>query len=143
MGRTLLCILVAALFAVCVPAASAAGPATTKRALAAQMAGAGSGSGAYVVDLDSGATLYKKAASTSPIPAPVEKLFTSATALLRYGPDSVLNTPVLGDSAPDPTGVLNGNLYLRGGGDPTLDTAAIGQLANALVTSTNLTEVTG
>jgi D-alanyl-D-alanine carboxypeptidase/D-alanyl-D-alanine-endopeptidase (penicillin-binding protein 4) len=107
------------------------------------MARAGSGSSAYVLDLDSGRAIYKKAASTPRMPASVEKLYTSATALLRYGPDTALNTQVLADYAPDPTGVLNGNLYLRGGGDPTLDTAAIGRLASALITSTNLTEVEG
>ena len=49
----------------------------------------------------------------------VEKLYTSATALLRYGPDGRLTTTVLADELPDETGTIAGNIVLRGGGDPT------------------------
>jgi D-alanyl-D-alanine carboxypeptidase/D-alanyl-D-alanine-endopeptidase (penicillin-binding protein 4) len=137
-------LLAAALLALLAPAAAtAAGPAKTKRILAQQMARAGSGSGAYVVDMDTGRALFSDSADVPRVPASVEKLYTSAAALLRYGPEGTLNTTVLGDVAPDELGVLGGNLYLRGGGDPTFDAAAAGELADALIFSTGLTEVSG
>ena len=43
-------------------------------------------SGAYVRDLDTGATLFARGENIARPPASVEKLYTSATALLRLGP---------------------------------------------------------
>jgi len=48
------------------------------------------------------------------------KMYTSAVALDRFGPDFTFRTPVLRDGAVGPDGVLAGNLYLRGVGDPSL-----------------------
>ena len=58
------------------------------------------------------------------MPASVEKLYTTAGALLRYGPEGTLTTRVLATALPDETGTITGDLVLRGGGDPTLGTAA-------------------
>src|SRR3954464_14557368 len=106
------------LAAVLAPAAPAAGRPATINALDRQMSRAGSGSGAYVVDLDSGAALYARAPDVPRIPASVNKLYTTSTALRLYGEDGQLTTNVLGDAQPDGDGVLKGNLYLVGGGDP-------------------------
>jgi serine-type D-Ala-D-Ala carboxypeptidase/endopeptidase (penicillin-binding protein 4) len=133
--------LAAVLAAVLAPAAQAAGLPATVRALDHQMNRAGSGSGAYVVDLDTGATLYSRAPDVPRIPASVNKLYTTSTALLRYGEEGQLTTAVLGDSAPDDAGVVKGNLYLRGGGDPEFGRAEARELARILVTS-GLTGVT-
>ena len=134
----------AVLLAVLAPStADAAGLAKTKRILRQQMAHAGAYSGAYVVDLDSGRGLYARNASVPRMPASVEKLYTSATALERYGASAVLTTTVLASVAPDDLGVVDGNLYLHGGGDPTFDAAAAGRLADAVIAATGLTEVTG
>jgi len=62
-------------------AAQAAGRTGTVKALSAQMRQAGAGSGAYVVDLQSGRNLYSTRAGTPRMPASVEKLYTSATAM--------------------------------------------------------------
>src|SRR5919197_3697917 len=110
--------LAALLVAVLAPAAHAAGRTATIRALDRQMNKAGSGSGAYVLDLDSGATLYARAPDVPRIPASVNKLYTTSAALVRYGEEGQLSTAVLGDSDPDEDGVVTGNIYLRGGGDP-------------------------
>jgi D-alanyl-D-alanine carboxypeptidase/D-alanyl-D-alanine-endopeptidase (penicillin-binding protein 4) len=142
MTRTV-CLAVAVLALLLPATAGAAGPAATKRALAAQMAQAGSGSGAYVVDLDTGRALFADDEDVQRVPASVEKLYTSAAALLRYGPEGTLATTVLGGGPPDELGSLDGNLYLRGGGDPSFSTATAGLLADALVEQTGLTEVTG
>jgi serine-type D-Ala-D-Ala carboxypeptidase/endopeptidase (penicillin-binding protein 4) len=136
-------LLAAALCALLAPTAVAAGPAKTKRTLAQQMARAGSGSGAYVVDMETGRALFADDPDVARVPASVEKLYTSATALLRYGADGTLTTSVLGDTAPDALGVLGGNIYLRGGGDPAFDAAAARRLARDLIARTGLTEVTG
>jgi D-alanyl-D-alanine carboxypeptidase/D-alanyl-D-alanine-endopeptidase (penicillin-binding protein 4) len=131
--------LLAAAFA---PAAQAAGPAATARALDKQVIRAGGGSGAFVVDLDSGATLYGRAQDVPRTPASVNKLYTTSAALLRWGETGQLTTQVLGSAGLDGDGVVNGNVYLRGGGDPEFSRAAARGLARVLEGS-GLTKVTG
>ena len=58
-----------------------------------------------------------------------------------YGDDGALTTEVLGDAQPDEEGVVTGNLYLRGGGDPSSAAATRARLTRILVTS-GLTEIT-
>src|SRR4051794_21981749 len=111
------CALVAA------PPASAAGPDATANSLSRAMRSAGSASGAIAVDLDTGRTLYQLRPDTARIPASVEKLYTTSTALLRLGPEETLSTAVLGEAPIAEDGTLTGNLFLRGGGDPTFGTS--------------------
>ena len=59
------------------------GPRRDQRVLAREMARAGAYSGAYVVDLGTGRKLYACKADVARMPASVEKLYTTATALLR------------------------------------------------------------
>jgi D-alanyl-D-alanine carboxypeptidase/D-alanyl-D-alanine-endopeptidase (penicillin-binding protein 4) len=49
----------------------------------------------------------------------VEKLYTSVAALTEMGPDARIHTSILGAGHLGPGGVWHGDLYLRGGGDPT------------------------
>ena len=88
MGR-ILC-LAALLAALLAPAAQAGGPAATVRLLDRQMNKAGGASGAYVVDLDSGAALYSRAPDVPRMPASVNKLYTTSAALERYGAEGQL-----------------------------------------------------
>ncbi len=90
-----------------------------QRALTRSMAQEGRFSGAYVVDLTTGQVLFAQAQNTRRLPASLEKIYTTSTALLRLGPTQTFATSVLGVGSPDPSGVWNGTLYLRGGGDPT------------------------
>jgi D-alanyl-D-alanine carboxypeptidase/D-alanyl-D-alanine-endopeptidase (penicillin-binding protein 4) len=53
-------------------------------------------------------------------PASLMKLITTTAALELLGPAYTWRTEVLADSAPDSLGVLTGDLYLRGSGDPKL-----------------------
>jgi D-alanyl-D-alanine carboxypeptidase/D-alanyl-D-alanine-endopeptidase (penicillin-binding protein 4) len=139
MGR-IVCL--ATLFvALLAPAAQAGGPAATVQMLDRQMNKAGGASGALVVDLDTGATLYSRAPDVPRIPASVNKLYTTSAALERYGAEGQLDTVVLGD-APLEAGVLDGNLYLRGGGDPSFSRAEASGFARVLAGS-GLTEITG
>jgi len=79
----------------------------------------GGASGALVVDLKTGQTLFSDAAGTGRTPASVEKIYTTSTALLRFGPDARLQTRVLGIGTLGRHGGFHGRIYLRGGGDPT------------------------
>jgi D-alanyl-D-alanine carboxypeptidase/D-alanyl-D-alanine-endopeptidase (penicillin-binding protein 4) len=125
------------------PALLAAGPATTAQAydvedlrakLSREMRLAGGSSGALVRELDSGATLYERRADGRRVPASVEKLFTTSTALLRFGSGGTLATRVLTDGTVGPDGVLRGDVYLVGGGDPTLTGSHLERLARRLAT---------
>jgi len=104
--------------------ATATGPAARAlvRSLATGMRQAGNYSGADVIDLTTGTTLYSDNASTPRLPASVQKLYTTTTALSLFGPSARLTTSVLGVGDTD-HGTFRGTLYLRGGGDPTFGSA--------------------
>jgi D-alanyl-D-alanine carboxypeptidase/D-alanyl-D-alanine-endopeptidase (penicillin-binding protein 4) len=96
-------------------------PAThLQQLLGRALAHSGSQVGLVVEDLSDGQTLYAKGAGVARPPASVEKLYTSVAALDLLGPKATLQTTVLGTGTLGPGGVWHGNLYLRGGGDPTL-----------------------
>ncbi len=90
-----------------------------RRVLSRDIGAAGRSSGAYVLDLTTGQPLYAAAAGAGRLPASVQKLYTTATALLRFGPQFALQTTVLGTGTVGPGGAWRGTLYLKGGGDPT------------------------
>ena len=123
-------------------AAHAAGLEATKRALSREMLKSSQLSGAYVVDLGSGQEIYARKPDTDRMPASVEKLYTTAGALLRYGPEGTLQTEVLASALPDESGTVTGDLVIRGGGDPTLSATALGELA-AQIAQGGLKRVTG
>jgi D-alanyl-D-alanine carboxypeptidase/D-alanyl-D-alanine-endopeptidase (penicillin-binding protein 4) len=139
------------------PAALAQGSASAGRSLDgtlnAGMRQAGSYSGAYVVDLNTGQTLYFRNARTGRLPASIEKLYTTTTALRRFGANASLTTSILGQGQ-QRGGTFTGTLYLRGGGDPTFgstgfDRASYGtgatmpQLVANLVHATSIRELKG
>lgn len=102
-------------------------------------------SGSYVVDLTSGRELFRRRADRSLSPASNEKLFTTSTALLRFGADGTFSTDarIGADAAVDAQGVLDGDLYLVGGGDPSLNDVALKGLAQRIVDRTGLKSITG
>jgi D-alanyl-D-alanine carboxypeptidase/D-alanyl-D-alanine-endopeptidase (penicillin-binding protein 4) len=79
---------------------------------------AGPQSGALVYDVDSNRELFGLRPSVKRPPASVEKLWTTAALMVKLGPNARLHTTVLGTGSLR-HGVWHGNLYLRGGGDPT------------------------
>jgi D-alanyl-D-alanine carboxypeptidase/D-alanyl-D-alanine-endopeptidase (penicillin-binding protein 4) len=109
--------------------APAAGAAPLDSAVARELARAGGLSGGYVLDTTTGRPLASVRADTPRIPASVEKLYTGATALLRFGADGTLDTRVLGDGTLDDAGTWHGDLFLRGAGDPTFGSASFTQRA--------------
>jgi serine-type D-Ala-D-Ala carboxypeptidase/endopeptidase (penicillin-binding protein 4) len=105
---------------------------TLQATLTHEMRHAGAFSGAFVRDLDTKRVLFTSKADVPRPPASVEKLYTTSTALLRYGPDATFETTVAGSGFLDPDGVWRGDLYLRGGGDPTLNQTDLQTLATTL-----------
>src|SRR5687768_7969967 len=91
-------------------AAQAAGLEATKRALSREMLKTSSSSGAYVIDLGTGQEIYARKPDADRMPASVEKLYTAAGALLRYGPEGTLRTEVLATALPDEAGTITGDL---------------------------------
>jgi len=81
--------------------------------------------GIQIVDLGSGKTLDQQNPDRFFIPASNAKLFTTALALTRLGPDFTFQTRVLADQPPDSDGRIAGDLRLVGGGDPNLSARAI------------------
>lgn len=75
--------------------------------------------GAMVVSLTRGDTLFAANAGLSLNPASTLKLYTTALAFEQLGPDHRFTTDVLRQGTVA-NGVLEGNLFLRGGGDPAL-----------------------
>ena len=85
----------------------------------------------------------------------VEKLYTLTTALVRFGLHGTLQTSVYADGTLGPHGIFYGNLYLRGGGDPTFGDAtfikrnyggvgtSVGQLAVKLIETMHLRKIKG
>jgi D-alanyl-D-alanine carboxypeptidase/D-alanyl-D-alanine-endopeptidase (penicillin-binding protein 4) len=73
---------------------------------------------ASVVSLTRGDTLFEANAGVPVLPASTMKLLTAAVALDRLGPNYRFSTDVLRDGDVDANGTLNGNIYIRGDGDP-------------------------
>jgi D-alanyl-D-alanine carboxypeptidase/D-alanyl-D-alanine-endopeptidase (penicillin-binding protein 4) len=105
---------------------------TLQGKLTREMRHAGASSGIFVRDLDTNRTLFASMPDVARVPASVEKLYTTSTALMRFGPDATFPTAVAGRGFLDPDGVWRGDLYLRGGGDPTLTRDDLQRLSDAL-----------
>ncbi len=86
--------------------------------------GGGGASGLLVVDLDSGRVVCRRAAARARPLASNMKLFTTGAALASLGPQYRIATRVLSNGRLGDDGVLHGNLFLKGGGDPTLGSPA-------------------
>ena len=74
--------------------------------------------GIYVEVLKTGRIVYSDNGDQPMIPASNLKLVTTAAALDCLGPDFRFETELRGKS-PDAQGIIDGNLYLKGSGDPT------------------------
>jgi serine-type D-Ala-D-Ala carboxypeptidase/endopeptidase (penicillin-binding protein 4) len=81
---------------------------------------AGPDSGALVYDLTAKQPLFALRPNVGRPPASVEKLYTTVALLSELGPKAHLSTTLLGAGHLGPGGVWHGDLYLHGGGDPTL-----------------------
>tara|TARA_B100000809_G_scaffold143765_1_gene141330 strand:- start:5390 stop:6853 length:1464 start_codon:yes stop_codon:yes gene_type:complete len=97
--------------------------------------------GFYALDLDSNKFIGGLASNRSLVPASTMKLVTTATALEMLGPNKRFPTRIKYTGKIDSNCVLNGNIYIDGGGDPCLGSQRfpkqyanfIGKWANAIV----------
>lgn len=110
-----------AIFAATLAFAPAAATADLCGTLKARLVrGGGSASGLLVMNAESGEVICRRAASARRPLASNMKMFTTATALARFGPQARIATRILSDGVLEPSGLLRGDLYLEGGGDPAL-----------------------
>lgn len=76
--------------------------------------------GLLIVDAETGEILYQQNADRYFVPASNMKLFTTALALAKLGPEYRFHTTLETNGAISSGGVLTGNLVLVGHGDPNL-----------------------
>ncbi len=84
------------------------------------VSGGGTASGLFVIDAETGKAVCARAAKQPRSLASNTKLFTTAAALSRFGPEYRIVTQLLSDGKIGFDGMLRGSLYLQGGGDPAL-----------------------
>ncbi|MGH3003653.1 MAG: D-alanyl-D-alanine carboxypeptidase, partial [Gaiellaceae bacterium] len=129
MRRGLLAIV---LFFVFAPAAAAAPPLTARLANALAVPGSHpAASGAVAVDLLTGQTLFARNPDVPLLPASNEKLTVTYAALVELGPAYRFRTQLLGRGYQDGA-TWHGDLYLKGFGDPTLDSLDLRRLGAQL-----------
>ena len=73
-----------------------------------------------VIDLEADSAIAEYNSYNSLVPASTMKIVTTAAALVSLGSYTSFKTSLQYDGTIDSNGVLNGNLYIKGGGDPTL-----------------------
>ncbi len=76
--------------------------------------------GVAIQSLQNGQFVFLQNENKGFMPASNMKLFTTATALVKLGPDFTYQTEIFRSGKIGADGVLNGDLILRGSGDPTL-----------------------
>ena len=97
-------------------------------------------SGAFVLDANSDQVLFSRKGGRPRILASNTKIFTTATALARFEPQTRLETAVW--STDDVSDGISQGLYLRGGGDPTLTGNGLTKLASRVLAA-GVTSVQG
>lgn len=103
-------------------------------AIAARKALTGVRLAVLVVDLDDDTVLYQRDADASYTIASVTKVPTTAAALALLGPQFEYQTHVYAE-APRPDGTVDGDLYVRGRGDPGIGTLELAALARDVALS--------
>lgn len=81
--------------------------------------------GIMVKDLTGKRVVANENGNVKMTPASTMKLFTTATALEILGPAYKIETAVWTDAKIGDNGVLDGNLYVQGGLDPTIESSVI------------------
>jgi serine-type D-Ala-D-Ala carboxypeptidase/endopeptidase (penicillin-binding protein 4) len=94
------------------------------------------------VSVDGIGMITERDADVARIPASTQKLYVGGASLLALGANATMQTEVRASAITSSSGVLTGDLVLRGGGDPTITSASLGEIA-ADVAKTGLKTVTG
>ena len=90
--------------------------------------------GIIVTSAQTGEVLYEQNADEQLIPASVNKVFTAYAALKKLKPNFTFKTYIYSKGAIQ-NGTLAGDLYLKGGGDPSLVSERLWMLVNELMRS--------
>jgi len=104
------------------PALAAASVSSRISSILQKHAVAGGSTGVYVWDFDAARQVFASHADTLLAPASNMKLVTTSSALDSWGPQHRFKTELYGPNVPVYGGVLYGDLYLKGFGDPSLST---------------------
>jgi serine-type D-Ala-D-Ala carboxypeptidase/endopeptidase (penicillin-binding protein 4) len=88
----------------------------------------------YLADADSGKPVCAVEINRGLIPASVMKIITTGTALSILGPGYRFNTTLQYDGTIE-NDVLNGNIYIHGGGDPALGAESYGSSVDKVIAS--------
>jgi len=72
-----------------------------------------------VINCETGTTIFEFLPDLIMIPASIQKVITTGAGLINLGKDYTFKTSVFHDGTIEPDSVLNGNLYVVGGGDPS------------------------
>ena len=126
-GARLLVVLtsLALLLLLAVPGVAAAGIKDKIAAALARYGMGGSGTSVAVYDLTARTAVYQLRPDVLRLPASNEKLVTSSAALAAWTASFRFSTQLFIDApGPDVDGVVDGDVYLRGFGDPTLSTTS-------------------
>lgn len=88
--------------------------------------------GMVVQSLSTGKILYERNADLFFLPASNQKLLTSSAILAALGPNWTFTTTLQRAGNLDDDGMLHGNLYLKGSGDPLLASADLDLFADSV-----------
>ena len=88
--------------------------------------------GVRILSADDGAVLFEKNSKKLFHPASNMKLLTTAAALVTLGTEDTLTTHFYADGTIS-DGVLRGNVYIKGVGDPLITTAQLDSIAQQLL----------
>jgi D-alanyl-D-alanine carboxypeptidase/D-alanyl-D-alanine-endopeptidase (penicillin-binding protein 4) len=136
--RVLLAALVVLVVVACVAAPAAATLNTRITGILRDYGLSGGGTGVSVWREGATHAAYARNSRTLLAPASNMKLVTAATALYRWGADHRFKTELYLPSEPVaiPVGVVKGNVYIKGYGDPSLSTPSFQRTTFGLETST-------
>ncbi|MDU1911818.1 D-alanyl-D-alanine carboxypeptidase/D-alanyl-D-alanine-endopeptidase [Fusobacterium sp.] len=87
----------------------------------------------HVVDLKTGEVIADHRGKNALVPASVMKIVTSGAALEVMGGNKTLETKLMFEGKIDKNGILKGDLYIQGGGDPTLGSDGIAAAPEAFL----------
>jgi D-alanyl-D-alanine carboxypeptidase/D-alanyl-D-alanine-endopeptidase (penicillin-binding protein 4) len=88
--------------------------------------------GIQVVNVRTGEEVYRYGDDAPLVPASVMKVMTAATALRELGPSYRIPTWVLADGSIGSDGLVDGSLYVKGQGDPSMDSARLWRMVSDL-----------
>ncbi len=96
----------------------------------------------YILNANTGESIYERNINSSMIPASNTKLFTTAVGLNLMGSKHVFETKILIDDADIENGAIDGDLYIKGFGHSTFTTNDLDSLV-AEIEATGIKLVTG